>query len=368
MKPATGAGLFLADARSRLLPASVPLRFFGAAVVFHLLAWLALAAGAGELPHFAGGLGWPLAALHLVTLGVLVMSAIGASLQLLPVATRQPLRWPRAPALIGWLYIPGVALLTLGMGLGQPRLLAAGAAAVLPALALYALLLADNLRGARGLPAVVLHGWAALLCLLGLGLSAAALVATWLGLPLLQRSTALALHLPLAVFGFMGLLASACRTSWCRCSRWRGRRTSARRCCRRRWRSRRIVLAALAALGLAPQALRVAAIVLGAAATGLHLRADAAARCAAACGAPWAARSVLVQAGLGDAGPEPAAGAGDRAAGAAGGGGLPTLFGLVLVGGWLLSFLLRHVAAHRCLSWPRCTWPGVAGAHPPRRP
>jgi hypothetical protein len=91
------AGTFLAGATSRLLPASIPLRFFGAAVASHVFAWLALLAGSGTLPRFAGGLGWTLAALHLVTLGVLVMTAIGASLQLLPVATRQPvgsMRWP----------------------------------------------------------------------------------------------------------------------------------------------------------------------------------------------------------------------------------------------------------------------------------
>ena len=84
------AGAFIAGAASRLLPASIPFRFFGAAVAYHLLAWIVLFAGAQSVPRFAGGLGWPLAALHLVTLGVLAMTAIGASLQLLPVATRQP--------------------------------------------------------------------------------------------------------------------------------------------------------------------------------------------------------------------------------------------------------------------------------------
>ena len=53
-----------------------------------LLALLAAWRAAADWPGFAGGLGWPLAALHLVTLGVLAMTAIGASLQLLPVATR----------------------------------------------------------------------------------------------------------------------------------------------------------------------------------------------------------------------------------------------------------------------------------------
>ncbi len=202
-----GAGLFLAGARSRLLPASIPFRYFGAAVAFHLLAWGALAAGWRELPRFGGGLGWPLAALHLVTLGVLVMSAIGASLQLLPVATRQPVRWLRAPVLVWWLYTPGVVAVALGMGLAWPRLLAVGAGAVLLALAIFAVVLADNLRGARGMPVVVAHGWAALACLVGVGLTAATLAAGWLGHALLDRSAALALHLVFAVFGFMGLLS-----------------------------------------------------------------------------------------------------------------------------------------------------------------
>ena len=45
-------------------PASVTLRYFGAAVAFHVLAWLALLASAGDLLRFAayGGLGPPPAA------------------------------------------------------------------------------------------------------------------------------------------------------------------------------------------------------------------------------------------------------------------------------------------------------------------
>src|ERR1700675_1847572 len=121
------AGAFIAGAASRLLPPSIPFRFFGAAVAYHLLAWIALFDGAQSVPRFAGGLGWPLAALHLVTLGVLAMTAIGASLQLLPVATRQPVRSQRWPALIWRVYTPGVAAVALGMGMAAPRLLAGGA-------------------------------------------------------------------------------------------------------------------------------------------------------------------------------------------------------------------------------------------------
>ena len=337
MKPAASAGQFLASARSRLLPASIPLRFFGAAVVFHLLAWLALLPGAQALPRFDGNLGWPLAALHLITLGVLVMSAIGASLQLLPVATRQPVRWQRAPALVWWLYLPGVAAVTLGMGLGLTPLLGAGAVLVLLALTLFAWLLAANLRGAQGMPAVVVHGWAALACLLGVLFSAAALVAGWLGWTLLPRATALALHLPLATFGFMGLLALG--LSYILVPMFALAVTPDER---QALQSASLaiaglVLAGLAAAGLAPRPLRLLALGLGAAAIGLHLRLMVQAlrsgmrrqlgpsfvlvRLA------WGMLVLSLALALALVLQAPLAG-------------LPALFSLVLVGGWLLSFVL----------------------------
>ena len=46
------------------------------------------------------------------------MTAIGASLQLLPVATRRSVGSERWPAVIWWLYTPGVAMTALGMGTG----------------------------------------------------------------------------------------------------------------------------------------------------------------------------------------------------------------------------------------------------------
>jgi hypothetical protein len=168
-------------ALSRALPAgmplSIPFRYFGAATVFHLLSWLALLAGSEDWPRHGGGLGWPLAALHCVTLGVLGMSAIGASLQLLPVATRQPLVSQRLAAMIWWLYTPGVAVLALGMGPGPVSLLVPGAAMVAIALVMYAGLLARNLLGARGMPGVVAHGWVALASLAVLLVSALSLAA-----------------------------------------------------------------------------------------------------------------------------------------------------------------------------------------------
>ena len=199
-------GTFLGGAGGRLLPVSVPLRWFGAAAAFHGLAWVALALGASAWPHWHGGLGWPLAALHAVTLGTLVASAIGASLQLLPVATRQPVRWPRLAGALWWLFVPGLALLLLGMGLARPVWLAAGASVVLAVLLGWGGLLTLNLHGASGMPGVRWHGWVALASLALLAFSAAALVLLWSGRPLLDRDSARALHLAAGVFGLMGML------------------------------------------------------------------------------------------------------------------------------------------------------------------
>ncbi len=200
------ATAFLGDVRGRLLPASIPFRFFGAAVFFHLLAWITLLAGAEQAPGFAGGLGLPLGALHLLTLGVLVTTAMGASLQLLPVATRQAVGTPATLAALWWCHVSGVAALTAAMAWGRVGLLAGAAAWLLLTLTGYALLLARNLARSRGMPVVVVHGAAALLCLLVLLASGLALAATYHGHGFNEHGTALRLHVALAAYGFMGLL------------------------------------------------------------------------------------------------------------------------------------------------------------------
>lgn len=346
--------MFLAGAASRLLPVSIPFRFFGAAISCHLLGWLALLAGARQFPRFVGGPGWNLAALHLMTLGVLVMTAIGASLQLLPVATRQPVWSARWPALVWWHYAPGVVLLTLGMASAAPWVTGVGASAVLVALLVYALLLASNLRGARGMPAVVAHGWAALACLLLLLASAVSLVLAYLGLPVLDRSSALALHLAFAAYGFMGLLSlgmSYILVPMFALSATPNERNSIASCLLA---AAALVLAGLAAFGVAPQALRVLAIAVGGLAVALHLllmrkalrsgmrRMSGASFMLVRVG--WASLAGSLVVGLAVVLDAPLAG-------------LPTLFGLMLVGGWLLSFLLGIL---------RRILPFLASMHVPR--
>lgn len=338
MKPAAGA--FLGGAGSRLLPASIPFRFFGAAVTYHLLAWLALLAGAPHLPRFAGGLAWPLAGLHLVTLGVLVMTAIGASLQLLPVATRQPVRSTRWTIAIWWLYAPGVGAVAAGMGIGLPWLLALGAAAVGSALLVYATLLAINLSGARGMPAVVAHGWGALLSLLAVLATAGSLAFAYLGLPLFDRSTALALHAVFAAYGFMGLLALGLSYILVPMFALAAAPDERQALGSAALAAAALLLAGAAALGIFPQPLRVladaTAVALAAAAVLMHLklmqqalrggmrrelgRSFTLVRIAWACLIGSLVAAAAMAADLPHAATS-------------------TLFGLMLIGGWLLSFL-----------------------------
>ena len=194
--------------RTRLLPVSIPFRFFAASSAFQLAAWLLLALGDGLPAGGAGGLGPGVAVLHLFTLGSLAMTAIGASLQLLPVALVQSVHPPRLAAAVWWLLVPGVALLSGGMALRDPALAIVGALPVVVALALHAALLARLLAGAKRQRALTWHAWLALACLAGTILSGPALVLHyrlgWLADP---RGVALA-HLMLAGYGFMGLLAT----------------------------------------------------------------------------------------------------------------------------------------------------------------
>lgn len=197
----------LSGARDRLLPASVPFSFFGAACLFHVLAWAALLRGAGLVPGYGGGPGTVLAAIHLTTLGVLALTAMGAAYQLLPVATREPL-WRVWPARLSfWLAAPGVLLVTWGMDGARVWALSLGGGLISAALGLFALLIADNLRRAKGLPVVIAHGWAAIAALGGVVVLGLALIGNYAGGYLGNPVSIAFAHAILGVFGFMSMLA-----------------------------------------------------------------------------------------------------------------------------------------------------------------
>ena len=336
-KVKTTPGSFLGGAIGRLLPASIPFRYFGAAAAFHVAGWIALFAGADSAPRYRGGLGWTLAALHLITLGVLTTTAIGASLQLLPVATRQAVRSRHAPALVFWLYTPGVAAAALGMGLPSVPLLAAGAILIAIALAIYAVLLAHNLLGARGMPAVIAHVWVAWIALAIVLVAALSLAFSYAGGFALPRPVALALHVPFAAYGFMGMLAlglSYILVPMFALSRPADERFALVSCALA---CAALAAVAVAAFGIAVVALRVAAIAAGVVAVALHLRRMLAALAKGMrrdlgpsfrlVRIGWAMLAASLVAALCVALDVPFAG-------------MPTLFGLLLIAGWLLTFLL----------------------------
>ncbi len=331
------AGAFIGGAKGRLLSMAVPFRFFGAAVVFHLLAWLALAAGAAQFPAFAGGPGWPLAALHLVTLGVLAMTAMGAGAQLLPVATRQAAPGGRALVALWWLYVPSVVAVALGMGLPRPGWLLAGAVGAALALAGWGLLIARHLVGARGMPGVVLHGWGSLAALAAALAGALMVAAAWNGFEVPAPAAWLALHRLLAPFGFMGLLALGLAYILVPMFALAHSPADTRQLVAGGAALAALALASVAAFGVAPRVLQPAAWACGALAVALHLRLMFAAlrsgmrralgRSFVLVKAGWGALVLALLLAL-----PLVAGAGSTP--------LAPLFGLAVVGGWLLSFLL----------------------------
>ncbi len=203
----TLAAALLGGAKSRLLPASIPLRFFASAAIFHVLTWIALFAAAEQATSFRGGAGPALAAIHLLTLGVLTTTAIGASVQLLPVATRRALAavWPIK--LVFWLTVPGLATLVVGMHAVSIRVLLGAALVTTAGLLLFAGLLADNLRRAGSLPVVAAYGWTALASLVGLAGLGIALAIDYESAILPDHGSFALAHLVLGGFGFMGFLA-----------------------------------------------------------------------------------------------------------------------------------------------------------------
>jgi len=202
----TLAATFLGGAKSRLLPASVPFRFFGVAALSHVIMWIVVLVNAADIMRFRGGLGPALAAVHLLTLGVLATSAIGASVQLLPVATRRAMSavWPIK--LVFWLTVPGLTVLVAGMYAMHIAAFVVGAVATTLGLLVFAILLADNLRRSASLAVVGTYAWIALLALVALLALGLLLVVDYeVGWLRNHEFVALA-HLILGGYGFMGML------------------------------------------------------------------------------------------------------------------------------------------------------------------
>ena len=195
----------LGGAKQRLLAERIPALFFGAAISAHVIAWAALALVAAELPHFAGGPGPVLAVVHTLTLGVLLCTAFGASLQMLPVALGQPAPTEGVCLVIFGALVTGAVPLITGFALTSVTLMASAALPLVAAVALYVREIAGLLRGSSG----PLH-WFILTAIIALSVAvllAAALAANYTLGFLPDHGRIAAVHAVLAGFGFMGLMA-----------------------------------------------------------------------------------------------------------------------------------------------------------------
>lgn len=197
-------------AEHRLLSPLIPACFFGLALGMHGLFWLGTALLAPHLVGHAGGFGPVLGVLHLLTIGVLLMTAVGATLQILPVATLHS-----APSKgLGLGVFALLALAAAGVPGGflavSPLLLALGTGAAGLGMILYAAMVLKivGAAGRTALPGARGFLLLAVLSLAGFLLLAALLAGAYLGVPVplfAHNDLALA-HALLALFGFMGCL------------------------------------------------------------------------------------------------------------------------------------------------------------------
>ena len=193
--------------RAALLPVSIPARFFAAAVIGQIGSWGCLAMAAPNVPGFLGGPGLPLASVHALTLGVLLMVAIGAAFQLLPVATQQPVRHERLMRATSWTFIPGVLVLVIGMAGALVPMMSVGGVLAATGLVLFVIVVADTLRRAKTLAVLAAHGWTALASLGAVVVLGLMLVADFHHGFLPDHARAAAAHFILGGYGFMGVLA-----------------------------------------------------------------------------------------------------------------------------------------------------------------
>ena len=206
-KPPKLPGMILMDAQRRLLPPLLPFLFFIVAATCHAGVWLGVIFVAEDIPSYTGGPGPVLAVLHLLTLGVMMATAIGAAIQLLPVATGLAHKSLLPARLLMWLFLPGVLCLTSGFMLTDQFLMSAGALLVTLALMVFLHIVTSMLWRATTLKLAVAHAWismASLFGLLGLGV---ALVLDFDFAWLLDHQNTAAQHMVLAACGFMGFLA-----------------------------------------------------------------------------------------------------------------------------------------------------------------
>ncbi len=194
-------------AQSRLLPPLLPFMFMAGGVLFHLAAWAMLALAAEDVPGYVGGPGSVLAAIHVLTLGVLAMTAMGAALQLLPVATGVGHKSLMPARVAWWFFVPGLIVLIGGFHASATNIMMMGAIPAALALLIFAVVVGDILRRATSLRIAVSFIWLALASLAGLIALGLGLIADFEHAYFDDHQAAGVMHMIIAAYGFMGMLA-----------------------------------------------------------------------------------------------------------------------------------------------------------------
>jgi hypothetical protein len=191
----------------RLLPESIPLRFFGTAVIGHLCIWVGVVWTADEFAWFVNGIGPTLAVVHTLTVGVLLPTAMAASLQMLPVALGRPAPPTGACKALFILFATGGGVLIAGMAVSESVFVLAGATGLGLGMLIYVTITARMLLNMGEPRSVILHARVALIALIA-AVAGAMAVAIHYQLPFLADALPWILaHATVAAYGFMGFLA-----------------------------------------------------------------------------------------------------------------------------------------------------------------
>ena len=187
------------------------------------------------------------------------------------------------------------------------------------------------------MPVVVAHGWAALGSLVVVLATALSLACAYVGFSGFGRGVALALHVTFAAYGFMGLLALGLSYILVPMFALSPAPDEQRAAMSLTFAVAALLLAAAASSGMAERPLRIAAIGAGTVAVALHLRLMGVAlksgmrrelgRSFTLIRIAWASLVASLAAALGVALDVPVSGVG-------------VLFGILLIVGWLLTFLV----------------------------
>jgi len=197
--PTGGLGTALAPSLS------LPFRYFAASLVFLAIFGLLIPFWNGLL---LGGYFVPelLALVHIVTLGWIVTTIMGATFQLVPVALQVPIASERLGRWLFPLWLIGVSTLIIGFWLFDARLLIAAGGMILLSGLLYLGNMAGTLAQVRRWDPIAVHIAVALSHLALVGFLAVLLILHNFGLPGFAFLPTFKTHVLLAVMGFVSVL------------------------------------------------------------------------------------------------------------------------------------------------------------------